>query len=214
MNQNRIYLDNAATSWPKPEAVYEASDHYLREIGAPNGRSSYGQAMESNRIIERARRGVAELIEAGPGSHVAFGFNCTDVLNMAIRGIVRPGDHIVTTVCDHNSVLRPVRDLAENADCEVTYVPCDGQGFISPDDVRAWTGFNQLGDTAAGALNNAIRLHRLAVAAAAVGRANFAEKVVGGFVNGFRLGPRSGGVVEVDAFLVHGSFIIELTERV
>ncbi len=133
----RIYLDNAATSWPKPEAVYEASDHYLREIGAPNGRSSYGQAMESNRIIERARRGVAELIDAPAGSHVAFGFNCTDVLNMAIRGIVRPGDHIVTTVCDHNSVLRPVRDLAENANCHVTYVGCDGQGYISPDDVRA-----------------------------------------------------------------------------
>jgi cysteine desulfurase family protein len=137
MTHQRIYLDNAATSWPKPEAVYEASDHYLREIGAPNGRSSYGQAMESNRIIEQARRGVADLIDAGPGSHVAFGFNCTDVLNMAIRGIVRPGDHIVTTVCDHNSVLRPVRDLAENADCQVTYVPCDSQGFISPGDVRA-----------------------------------------------------------------------------
>ena len=133
----RIYLDNAATSWPKPEAVYEACDHFMREIGAPNGRSSYGQAMESNRIIERARRGVAELLEAPARSHVAFGFNCTDVLNMGIRGIVRPGDHIVTTVCDHNSVLRPVRDLEENADCKVSYVPCDGQGFISPDDVRA-----------------------------------------------------------------------------
>jgi cysteine desulfurase family protein len=137
MPHHRIYLDNAATSWPKPEAVYEASDHYLREIGAPNGRSSYGQAMESNRIIERARRGVAELLEAGPGSHIAFGFNCTDVLNMAIRGIVRPGDHIVTTVCDHNSVLRPIGDLADNFDCKATYIPCDGQGLISPDDVRA-----------------------------------------------------------------------------
>src|SRR5689334_507533 len=137
MTLKRIYLDNAATSWPKPEAVYEASDHYLREIGAPNGRSSYGQAMESNRIIERARRGVAELLAAGPGSHVAFGFNCTDVLNMAIRGIVRPGDHVVTTVCDHNSVLRPLRALSEDAGVQVTYVPCDGNGYISPDDVRA-----------------------------------------------------------------------------
>jgi len=136
MTRPRIYLDNAATTWPKPEPVYDAVDHYLRNIGAPNGRSSYGQAMESNRIIEQARRGVAELIEASPDSHVVFGFNCTDVLNMAIRGIVRPGDHIVTTVCDHNSVLRPVRDLAENADCKVTYVSCDGQGYISPDDVR------------------------------------------------------------------------------
>ena len=137
MPQNaRIYLDNAATSWPKPESVYQAVDHFLREVGAPNGRSSYQHAMESNRIIERARRGVAELIDAPAGSHVAFGFNCTDVLNMAIRGIVRPGDHIVTTVCDHNSVLRPVRALAEDSGCKVTYVPCDGLGYISPDDVR------------------------------------------------------------------------------
>jgi cysteine desulfurase / selenocysteine lyase len=137
MANSRIYLDNAATSWPKPESVYNAVDHYLREIGAPNGRSSYREAMESNRIIERARRGVAELIGARDASHVVFGFNCTDVLNMAIRGIVRPGDHVVTTVCDHNSVLRPLRALSEDSSVKVTYVPCDGEGYISPDDVRA-----------------------------------------------------------------------------
>ena len=133
----RIYLDNAATSWPKPESVYDAVDHYLREIGAPNGRSGYRKREESNRIVDRARRGVAALIGARDPSHVVFGFNCTDVLNMAIRGIVRPGDHVVTTVCDHNSVLRPLRALREESGVEVTYVPCDGQGYLSPDDVRA-----------------------------------------------------------------------------
>jgi cysteine desulfurase / selenocysteine lyase len=133
----RIYLDNAATSWPKPEAVYNAVDHYLREIGAPNGRSGYSHAQESNRIVDKARRGVAALIGAREPSHVVFGFNCTDVLNMAIRGIVRPGDHVVTTVCDHNSVLRPLRALSEDSGVKLTYVPCDHQGFISPDDVRA-----------------------------------------------------------------------------
>src|SRR3954471_5584696 len=137
MTNQRIYLDNSATSWPKPESVYEAVDHYLREIGAPNGRSGYSHAQESNRIVDRARRGVAALIGARDPSHVVFGFNCTDVLNMAIRGIVRPGDHVVTTVCDHNSVLRPLRALAEDAGVEVTYVPCDGSGFVSPDDVQA-----------------------------------------------------------------------------
>ena len=137
MSPQRIYLDNSATSWPKPEAVYEAVDHFQREIGAPNGRSGYSHAQESNRIVDRARRGVATLIGAKDPSQVVFGFNCTDVLNMAIRGIVRPGDHVVTTVCDHNSVLRPLRALSEDADVEVTYVPCDGQGYVSPDDVRA-----------------------------------------------------------------------------
>lgn len=137
MSPQRIYLDNSATSWPKPEAVYDAVDHYQREIGAPNGRSGYSHAQESNRIVDRARRGVAALIGVKDPSQVVFGFNCTDVLNMAIRGIVRPGDHVVTTVCDHNSVLRPLRALSEESDVEVTYVPCDGQGYLSPDDFRA-----------------------------------------------------------------------------
>ena len=95
MVTSRIYLDNAATSWPKPEAVYRAADHYLREIGGPNGRSGYREALEANRIVERARRGVAALIGAREPSHVVFGFNGTDELNLAIRGTVRPGDHVV-----------------------------------------------------------------------------------------------------------------------
>jgi cysteine desulfurase family protein len=137
MTTPRIYLDNAATSWPKPEAVYDAVDRYQREIGAPNGRSGYREALESNRIVERARRSMAQLIGAKDPAHVVFGCNGTDVLNLAIRGIVRPGDHVVTTVCDHNSVLRPLRALRETADVDVTYVACDGQGFVSPDDIRA-----------------------------------------------------------------------------
>ena len=106
----RIYLDNAATSWPKPEAVYEAVDHYQREIGGPNGRSGYREAPGS-RIGSSSglAQGVAELIGADDPSAIVFGFNGTDALNLAIRGVVRPGDHVVTTVCDHNSVLRPLR---------------------------------------------------------------------------------------------------------
>jgi cysteine desulfurase / selenocysteine lyase len=133
----RIYLDNAATTWPKPPAVYDAVDRYQRVIGAPNGRSGYREALEANRIVERTRQGVATLIGARDASQIIFGYSGTDVLNLAIRGVVRPGDHLVTTVCDHNSVLRPLTWLRENLDVEVTYVPCDGQGFISPDDVRA-----------------------------------------------------------------------------
>ncbi len=137
IEKRRIYLDNAATAWPKPECVYDAVDHYQRELGGPNGRSGYLEALESNRIVERARRSVAELIGASDPLQVVFGCNGTDVLNLAIRGIVRPGDHVVTTVCDHNSVLRPLRALHEDADVEVSYVPCDGLGFVSPADVRA-----------------------------------------------------------------------------
>jgi cysteine desulfurase family protein len=134
--RRRIYLDNAATTWPKPEAVYEAVDHYQREIGAPNGRGAYREAQESNRIVERARQGVADLIGVREPSHIILGLNCSDMLNLAIRGVVRPGDHVVTTVTDHNSVLRPLRAMREEMSVTVTYVPCDGQGYVSPDEVR------------------------------------------------------------------------------
>ena len=137
MTHQRIYLDNAATTWPKPEAVYDAVDRYQREIGAPNGRSGYREAQQSNRIVEQARLGVAQLIGVSNPSHIVFGYNCSDMLNMAIRGVVRPNDHVVTTVCDHNSVLRPLHMMREEMGVEVAYVPCDGQGFVSPDDVRA-----------------------------------------------------------------------------
>ena len=136
-SENRIYLDNAATSWPKPESVYAAVDYYQREVGAPNGRSGNREAIEANAIVERARRGVAHLLGVVEPSQIVFGSNGTDVLNLAIRGVVRPSDHVVTTVCDHNSVLRPLRALGEQLGVEVTYVPCDGAGFVSPDDVRA-----------------------------------------------------------------------------
>jgi cysteine desulfurase family protein len=93
--------------------------------------------MEANGIVERARQGVATLIGADDPLQIVFGSNGTDVLNLAIRGVVRPGDHVVTTVCDHNSVLRPLRALSEQAGVKVSYVPCDAAGFVSPEDVRA-----------------------------------------------------------------------------
>lgn len=136
MQRERVYLDNAATSWPKPECVYDAANYYMREIGGPNGRSGYREALASNRIVERARQGVAELIGADDPLEIVFGYSGTDMLNLAIRGVVRAGDHVVTTVCEHNSVLRPLRMLRELAGIDVTYVPCDGEGFVSPDDVK------------------------------------------------------------------------------
>ncbi len=132
----RIYLDNAATSWPKPECVYEAVDRFQRELGAPSGRSAYAEAVEASQIVDRARRGVAALIGARDSRQVVFGYSGTDALNLAVHGVVRPGDHVVTTVCEHNSVLRPLRALAETVGVDVSYAPCDGQGFVDPDDVR------------------------------------------------------------------------------
>lgn len=135
--KRRIYLDNAATSWPKPPAVYDAVDQYMRESGAPNGRSGYREAVDVDRLVTRTRRGLAELVDLDDANRVIFGCSGTDMLNMAIFGLIRPGDHVVTTVCEHNSVLRPLRYLSETAGVAVSYVACDGQGLVSPADVRA-----------------------------------------------------------------------------
>ena len=132
----RIYLDNAATTWPKPESVYEAVDDYQRHLGAPSGRSGYKEAMQSNRILEQTRLRISRLINTDSPTNIVFAASGTDSLNMAIHGTLRPGDHVVTTVCEHNSVLRPLRAWREDSGVEVTYVPCDGQGIVSPDDIR------------------------------------------------------------------------------
>jgi cysteine desulfurase/selenocysteine lyase len=136
MTPPRIYLDNAATSWPKPAAVYDAVDRYQRENGSPSGRGSSRHAEEVQREIARARRGVAELVGIDDPSRVIFTNSGTDSLNTAIFGLLRPGDHVVTTVCEHNSVLRPMRYLSDNSDVSVSYVTCDGDGYVSPDDIR------------------------------------------------------------------------------
>jgi cysteine desulfurase family protein len=131
----RIYLDNAATSWPKPEAVYRAVDDYQRRVGAPAGRSAYSEAAEAERLVISCRKKIADLINLGDSTRIVFTQNGTDSLNLALHGLLKAGDHVVTTVCEHNSVLRPLSFLAEQG-VTTTYVPCDGQGYVDPDAVR------------------------------------------------------------------------------
>jgi cysteine desulfurase/selenocysteine lyase len=132
----RIYLDNAATSWPKPEVVYEAVERYQRENGAAAGRGAYGEAIEAGRMIENTRAAVARLIGASDPRRVVFTSNGTDALNTAIQGLLSAGDHVVTTTTEHNSVLRPLETLCGQG-VEVTYVDCDPAGWVDPDDIAA-----------------------------------------------------------------------------
>ena len=128
----RIYLDNAATSWPKPEAVYQAVERYQRELGAPAGRSAYVEAFEVERAVRDARVRIAQLLDVTEPQRIVFTANGTDALNLAIHGMVRAGDHVVTTVCEHNSVLRPLRHLEERAGVSVSRVGCDSEGIVDP----------------------------------------------------------------------------------
>ncbi|WP_425615493.1 aminotransferase class V-fold PLP-dependent enzyme [Anatilimnocola sp. NA78] len=136
MESTRIYLDNAATSWPKPPAVYDAVDAYQRNNGAAAGRGVYRSAQDSERIVAQCRQRVAALVGAKAAEQIVFTLNGTDSLNLALHGLLKPGDHVVTSVCEHNSVLRPLRFLEEQIGLSFDVVECDGQGFINPDDIH------------------------------------------------------------------------------
>ncbi|QDU95994.1 aminotransferase class V-fold PLP-dependent enzyme [Lignipirellula cremea] len=134
---DRIYLDNAATSWPKPEAVYHAADHFLRELGAPAGRGAYREAGESERLLRDTRSRLAKLLGAAGPERIIWTLNGTDALNLALHGLLAGGGHVVTSVAEHNSVLRPLHALAETAGVEFDCAPVDAEGRVDPDDIRA-----------------------------------------------------------------------------
>ena len=134
---SRIYLDNAATSWPKPDSVYAAIDHAQRVLGAPAGRGAYYEANDASRIVDHARNEVAKLINAPKSRNIAFTFNGTDSLSTAILGLLKSGDHVVTTVVEHNSVLRPLNHLQGEGLIEVTCVGCDEEGFVDVNEIIA-----------------------------------------------------------------------------
>jgi cysteine desulfurase family protein len=111
-------------------------DRYLRENGAPAGRSGYAEAIEAAAVISSARVAVARLIGSANPRQIVFTTNGTDSLNLTIHGFLRPGDHAICTDADHNSVLRPLRALEQNGQIEVTRVRCDSTGLVEPDDIR------------------------------------------------------------------------------
>ncbi len=129
-----IYLDNAATSWPKPSVVLDAVMHAMRDVGANPGRAGHRLANESGRIVYRAREAVAELFGAPDPLRVVFGANVTWALNLALRGLLRPGDHVITSSIEHNSVMRPLRAL-EREGVALTVVPCAPTGALDPQQV-------------------------------------------------------------------------------
>lgn len=106
-----MYLDNAATSFPKPPEVYAAVDHFQRCLAANPGRGSYRMAGEATRIVQRARQRLARLLDAPPGAVVVWTRNATEALNLALKGLLRPGDRVLSTELEHNSVARPLRAL-------------------------------------------------------------------------------------------------------
>jgi len=128
-----IYLDNAATSYPKPEVVYRAVDDYLRKVGASSGRGAYRRALEADQVVYRARRSLAHLFNIRDVTRIIFTANVTESLNLAMKGLLRPGDHVVTTGMEHNAVWRCLKVLEAKRGVSVTAVPCGPDGTLGPE---------------------------------------------------------------------------------
>ena len=123
-----VYLDNAATSYPKPESVYRAVDSFLRSSGNP-GRGGHALARRAEEAVEAVRLRVARFFHLPSPERVIFTLNATDALNMAIKGYLRPGDHVITTCLEHNSVARPLQSLSERG-VHFTRIGCDQHGLL------------------------------------------------------------------------------------
>ena len=126
-----IYLDNAATSWPKPEIVYQTMDNFLREKGGNPGHGSHSLATAAKQTIDEVRLLTARFLHAPEVERVVFTLNCTDSINMVLKGILKPGDHVVISSLEHNAVTRPLYKL-EQQGIEVTRVPISPESGITP----------------------------------------------------------------------------------
>lgn len=130
-----IYLDNGATSFPKPEEVYQAMDRFMRNSGANPGRSGHRMALEAGRSIYETREKLTQLFNIDNVMNIIFTSNATESLNLAIKGLLRRGDHVITSSMEHNSMIRPIKTL-ERQGIRNTIVQCDHEGKLDPEEVK------------------------------------------------------------------------------
>ena len=129
-----IFLDNGATSYPKPEEVYTFMDHFYRNFGVNPGRSGYDLCMETGELVEETRAMMTKFFNGTDPNRLCFSYNSTDALNLIINGLLKEGDHAITTNVEHNSVLRPLYHLYKYSGVELDYIPFDSKGFVDPDE--------------------------------------------------------------------------------
>ncbi|WP_373286395.1 aminotransferase class V-fold PLP-dependent enzyme [Paenibacillus physcomitrellae] len=131
-----MYLDHAATSWPKPEAVINAMTESVTFMAGSPGRGTHGMSLQAGRTMNKARSTLSKLLGFGNPNDVAFAQNATMALNLAIKGLLQPGDHVISTMLEHNSVRRPLEFLKRTQGIEVNYVPVDLSGQINLEAVK------------------------------------------------------------------------------
>ncbi len=131
-----VYLDNAATSFPKPDCVWEAMRAYMQENGATSSRGAYKKAIEADRMVYEARKAIAQLFNCQRPSNVVFSLNITESLNLVLQGILRQGDHVITSSLEHNGVRRCLKTLERDRKIEITTIPCSSEGITDAENVR------------------------------------------------------------------------------
>jgi selenocysteine lyase/cysteine desulfurase len=131
-----LYFDNAATTWPKPQEMLDAMIRYQETVGGSPGRSAHRLSIEAARIVYDTREAVAELFGIDDPLRIVFTKNATEGLNTAIQGLLKPGDHCITSGMEHNSVMRPLRAM-EAKGVDVSVIPCRDDGTLEPSDVEA-----------------------------------------------------------------------------
>ncbi|RUS48791.1 aminotransferase class V-fold PLP-dependent enzyme [Cohnella sp. AR92] len=136
MNESTIYLDNAATSWPKPPSVWEAMERTMREAAANPGRGSHRMAVQASRVLFEGRKQLAKLFRIGNPNDIAFTLNTTHSLNTALQGWLKPGDHVITTMLEHNSIRRPLEALKRKIGIEITYVETNALGLVEASSIE------------------------------------------------------------------------------
>ena len=131
-----VYLDNAATTFPKPKQVVDAMYNYMLNIGGNAGRGNYSNSLQSNRCLYDARETICNFFGYDNPSNVIFTNNVTTSLNMLIKGLLKPGDHVITSSMEHNSVMRPLIDCKNSIHIDLDIVNADSKGFVSVDDIE------------------------------------------------------------------------------
>jgi len=134
--KNLLYLDNAATSWPKPPGVAPAMVHFIESVGANPGRSGHRLSVKAARIVYDAREALARFFNMPDPLRVIFGLNITDGINLALHGLLKQGDHVVTTSMEHNAVMRPLHQK-EKFGVEFTQVACEQDGTLNPEQIES-----------------------------------------------------------------------------
>lgn len=129
-----VYVDNASTSWPKPESVYLAMDEFLRNNAGNPGRGSHSMALAAAEILEETRALLSRLFNIPIPERIIFTLNCTDAINIALKGLLKPGDHVLTDSIGHNSVVRPLKKLEHNRVLVNRLTPLSN-GVLSPKDI-------------------------------------------------------------------------------